>query len=92
MYCLSDGQELELEELLLEDETTLLLKDELTLLLEEVDVLVLVDVEDDSTIEELLSKEETALLDGMQPTTSNNTARGTSNIFFLIIKQLFDLF
>ena len=87
MYCLSDDQELELEELLLEQE--LLLEDNV---LEEVDVLVLVDVEDDSTIEELLSKEETALLDGMQPTTSNNTARGTSNIFFLIIKQLFVLF
>ena len=98
MYCLSDGQELELlldeldKELML-----LLLEDDKELLLEEADVLVLVDVEDGTSDEELLeeeplSKDDVALLAGMQPTTSKDTATGTSNIFFLIIKQLFDLF
>ena len=88
MYCLPAGQEKELDELLLEDE--------LALLLEEVDVLVLVDVEDDASnedlLEELLLKDDVAVLAGMQPTTSNETTTETSNIFFLIIKQLFDLF
>ena len=95
MYCLSDGQELELlldeldKELML-----LLLEDDL---LEDVDVLLLVDVEDGTSDEELLEeellpKDDVALLAGMQPTTSNDIATGTSNIFFLIIKQLLDLF
>ena len=98
MYCLSDGQELELlldeldKELML-----LLLEDDKELLLEEADVLVLVDVEDgvsvkESLLEKWLLKVEVALLDGMQPTTSNDMATGTSNIFFLIAKQLLDLF
>ena len=55
------------------------------------------DVEDGTSDEELLEeellpKDDVALLAGMQPTTSNDMATGTSNIFFLIIKQLLDLF
>ena len=72
-------------------------------MLEEVDVLVLVDVfvladvEDDTSDEELfeeepLSKDDVALLAGIQPTTSIDTTTDTNNIFFLIIKKLFDLF
>lgn len=87
---MSIGQELVLEELLLEE---LDIELELLVLLK---VDVLEELVDDSLlveplleVEEELSKEVTALLDGMQPTTSNNVAIGTSNnFFFLIIKQL----
>ena len=76
-----------LEELLLEE---LDIELELLELLEVVDVLE--ELLDDSLlvellleVEEELSKEVTALLDGMQPTTSNNVAIGTSNNFFFLI-------
>lgn len=95
MWSTPAGHEVELGRLLDELDTELgllLLEDDL---LVEVDVLV--DVEDGTSNEELLeeellSKEDVALLAGMQPTTSNDMATGTSNIFFLIIKQLLDLF
>ncbi len=95
MWSTPAGHEVELGRLLDELDTELgllLLEDDL---LVEVDVLV--DVEDGTSDEELLeeellSKDDVALLDGMQPTTSNDVTTATSKIFFLIIKKLFDLF
>ena len=94
MWSTPAGHEVELGRLLDELDIELgllLLEDDL---LVEVDVLV--EVEEGCSMEALLEdsllNDEAALLDGMQPTTSNDVTTATSKIFFLIIKKLFDLF
>ena len=95
MWLTPAGHEVELGRLLDELDTKLallLLEDDL---LVEVDVLV--EVEEGCSMEALLLEDsllndEATLLDGMQPTTSNDVTTATSKIFFLIIKKLFDLF